>query len=162
MVRAESTDQPDSLSELVCSLCKEFYVSPRVLNCCHVFDASCLEKRANESTPNGTPTVLRCPTCSSETQLPAGGVSSLPLDVTLLQLVVDTVPVNDLSCTGCLVREIAVALCLDCNLWLCRQKLQTHAVSGSHHVLNIRFLFSYNIRSSILGCSSHTILGPQY
>ena len=60
-----------------CSLCSEFFVDPRMLQCLHSFCNKCLKKKLEEQ---GSGTSLECPTCQKTASL-QDGVDFLPKDL---------------------------------------------------------------------------------
>ena len=80
--------------ELVCSICHEFFTSPKVLECqhsfcenclrnCHQFSLSVKPKKRNTSNP----TLITCPECRHDTPIPPDGVQSIPTNFKLARLV---------------------------------------------------------------------------
>lgn len=62
---------------LTCPICYELFEDARTLPCQHVVCKSCIELWVKKKGK------LSCPTCRTESELPAGGVSGLPSNFTL-------------------------------------------------------------------------------
>ncbi|XP_072036949.1 E3 ubiquitin-protein ligase TRIM71-like [Amphiura filiformis] len=70
------TDSSVENEDLVhCGICRKLLQDPRTLSCLHSFCLKCLQQHI-ESAGKGV-TFLCCPTCSTGTKLPSGGVSDL-------------------------------------------------------------------------------------
>ena len=80
--------------ELICAVCLDFLITPKVLNCAHSFCLECLDRIV---TTNCTfkygpgsdlePGDLECPSCRQVTKLGSGGVSELKTNYNLKRLV---------------------------------------------------------------------------
>ncbi|XP_067851481.1 tripartite motif-containing protein 59 [Heptranchias perlo] len=77
--------------DLTCSVCYSIFEDPRVLPCSHTFCRTCLENIIHESgnvsiwRPLRIP--LKCPTCRSLVDLPPVGISSLPINFSLMGII---------------------------------------------------------------------------
>ncbi|GCB60534.1 hypothetical protein scyTo_0012757 [Scyliorhinus torazame] len=77
--------------DLTCSVCYSIFEDPRVLPCSHTFCRTCLENIVHESgnfsiwRPLRIP--LKCPTCRSIVDLPPVGISSLPINFSLMGII---------------------------------------------------------------------------
>ncbi|XP_067898272.1 tripartite motif-containing protein 59 [Heterodontus francisci] len=77
--------------DLTCSVCYSIFEDPRVLPCSHTFCRTCLENIIQESgnfsiwRPLRIP--LKCPTCRSIVDLPPVGISSLPINFSLMGII---------------------------------------------------------------------------
>ena len=61
--------------QLNCPVCRDVYVSPKTLQCLHVFCQACLERLVFQDEQG--PPVLSCPNCRRITPVPASGVAGL-------------------------------------------------------------------------------------
>ena len=65
--------QLDDITE--CSICTEVYTDPRVLSCVHTYCLKCIEAWSKDKEPGDE---VACPLCRKEFTLPSNGVSDLP------------------------------------------------------------------------------------
>ncbi|XP_067243331.1 RING finger protein 207 isoform X1 [Chanodichthys erythropterus] len=80
------------LHPLVCHLCHEQYHQPCLLDCYHIFCASCLRGRANDNH-------LNCPLCGYPSVVM--GTNALPPEDRLLRFLVDNSTDNVVQCANC-------------------------------------------------------------
>ncbi|XP_043541844.1 tripartite motif-containing protein 59-like [Chiloscyllium plagiosum] len=77
--------------DLTCSVCYSIFEDPRVLPCSHTFCRTCLENIVHESTNfsiwRHLRIPLKCPTCRSIVELPPVGISSLPINFSLMGII---------------------------------------------------------------------------
>uniref|UniRef100_A0A8C1J633 RING finger protein 207 n=2 Tax=Cyprinus carpio TaxID=7962 RepID=A0A8C1J633_CYPCA len=81
-----------SLHPLVCHLCHEQYHQPCLLDCYHIFCASCLHGRANDNR-------LNCPLCGYPSVVM--GTNALPPEDRLLKFLVDNSTDSVVQCANC-------------------------------------------------------------
>ena len=62
-----------------CPICLDEFDEPKCLPCAHSFCLECLEKTVDSS-------MIRCPLCQKESELPNGTVAELPINPVLVQL----------------------------------------------------------------------------
>lgn len=106
-------------SGIICMLCNHLYSSPKVLQCLHSFCSVCLETYIKHCE---FPT---CPVCKADIFLPKGGVSCLPPDY-VVENVIKSFPSNS-QCHEC-KRETSqgVARCIHCSRVICQPCLSLH------------------------------------
>lgn len=109
-----------------CTLCDDKLTSPKVLNCLHVYCEICLNKlydNTNEqhiNDGNSGYCHISCPICGQETQIGNKGVSSLPCDYVLTNIIdMSAIENENVPCTSCKAKENAIARCSDCANFLC-------------------------------------------
>lgn len=127
MCTGNSSDNEDSGLSTKCGICQDTFTLPKVLLCLHTFCQPCLEKLvATESVGDK----LVCPQCNYETQLPLQGVSILPTDCAITNMLESSafdLSNSALNCTGCKSSELnAVARCFDCANFLCPNCVMAH------------------------------------
>ncbi|XP_019634105.1 PREDICTED: tripartite motif-containing protein 2-like [Branchiostoma belcheri] len=100
---------------LVCAICMDTFVRPKVLPCQHRFCAACLTSYAAGRSQ------FPCPLCQQWVDLPWGGVDALPVDFLVNSLVEAVRESEDAeSRKGCDVHGEAVSLyCQDCEAAVC-------------------------------------------
>ncbi|XP_065914825.1 E3 ubiquitin-protein ligase TRIM56-like [Dysidea avara] len=103
---------------LNCPVCYETYKKPKYLPCHHSYCEGCMEKL---QTGSG----IICPDCRETSVVPAGGVKELPNNFFINRLL-DEVDLkrkiegeDEAKCDMCIKEGKAVALCLDCVMFLC-------------------------------------------
>ena len=62
--------------QLKCLICLDTYITPKVLQCNHIYCQGCLRRLVDRNRHGQFN--LTCPTCRQVTPIPAGGVKSLP------------------------------------------------------------------------------------
>ncbi|EDO34308.1 predicted protein [Nematostella vectensis] len=120
--------------QLVCAICLDRLVEPRLLICMHTFCTPCIQRISN----NDASASLTCPTCRKETPIPETGVESLHLNFFVNQML-DVVrhKADELKkeiretrrCEGCENNEeadVATSRCVDCNKPLCTTCVADH------------------------------------
>ena len=60
--------------EITCSICRDHYVDPKVLPCCHYYCKKCISAITSRKDKGK---LLSCPECRTEIKLPHGGVDKL-------------------------------------------------------------------------------------
>ncbi|KAI5739680.1 hypothetical protein M8J77_022099 [Diaphorina citri] len=131
-------------SEVICRMCNNQYVTPRLLSCLHVFCESCLNNALN-TTGSGDIGVrqgtISCVQCSQETKIGPEGVSGLPLDF-MINNALDLKSIHDdqVVCTACVTKEKAVARCKDCAQFLCTNCTTAHQFMKCFDNHNVIFL----------------------
>ncbi|XP_066285501.1 tripartite motif-containing protein 2-like [Branchiostoma lanceolatum] len=100
---------------LVCAICMDTFVRPKVLPCQHRFCAACLTSYAAGRSQ------FPCPLCQQWVDLPWGGVDALPVDFLVNSLVEAVRESEDAeSRKGCDVHGEPVSLyCRDCEAAVC-------------------------------------------
>ncbi|GAB6020299.1 hypothetical protein CHUAL_003013 [Chamberlinius hualienensis] len=125
----------DDETEAQCNYCGEDYQQPRLLSCLHVYCEQCLNKmlleKADEKNDSEesirTDDLIVCPTCNQETKVPKQGAGSLPVDYTKCNTNNPTkLEEENIVCTSCKTKKIAVARCLDCTNFLCSSCVTAH------------------------------------
>lgn len=145
-----------SKSRAFCSVCKRMYREPKLLSCLHTFCADCIrqlerfsplsgqrESRARERVQCAT--VLLCPECDSEVELPRCGVDGLTTDhLALDEVFMETLLLDKSAvCDLCGDAE-AQQRCEVCSLNLCDFCSQAHrSVCSPHTRENTRQQFQY-------------------
>lgn len=149
-----------------CCICFDTFVSPRMLPCIHTFCHNCLEKtseqfnwRIREKVP--------CPLCKQEFNLPEDGVSGIPKNFFMENLIqmakMLKLPGKNELCDQCQennASSLAEVYCIECDEKLCqncakyhkRQKqLRNHQVVklGSEAMISSR-------KSDVAFCRVHT------
>ena len=131
------------LEELLqCPICLETVTAPKKLQCDHIFCETCLQ----DLCASGPSRHLRCPTCRTETSVPANGVAGLPNDFRANELK-DTIgkiarnrPRGNVSnpsqaqprddvCNLCQARNQVVPAtwrCIHCEMMYCEGCMVTH------------------------------------
>uniref|UniRef100_A0AAR2J6X6 RING finger protein 207 n=1 Tax=Pygocentrus nattereri TaxID=42514 RepID=A0AAR2J6X6_PYGNA len=82
----------DDLHPLVCHMCHEQYRQPCLLDCYHIFCASCLHGRASENR-------LICPLCGCPSAVK--GTNALPPEDRLLKFLVENSAESVVQCSNC-------------------------------------------------------------
>ena len=141
---------------LVCHICSNIYVEPKMLSCLHTFCSKCLEDNYLLETRERSYTFLlynkpiTCVLCTKKTELPYGGISRLP-DNTLIQKLGNVLQKNQpLSekcskpCDICIIGsngpKEATAKCLDCLKLLCETCSELHIntkVTKFHSIISL-------------------------
>ena len=144
-------DTNHALSEqtTICSLCRNVFKSPKILNCLHSFCAACLEQHiANALGQNGQ-RHFQCPSCDLEIELPVGALTgqyaNCYQDDTFLDKVIELLNAlkEDKVCDICDRRDEnvpAVNWCMDCYDAMCESCLKVHLhgkMTSGHVVMSI-------------------------
>ena len=133
---AQSTSAERDLSSLEnllqCAICFETFTVPKKLQCDHTFCEQCLQDLFNA---RGQPDNLTCPTCRTETSVPANGIAGLPTDFRANEMK-DTIGSltrrnrpQDNVCNQCEKRQKIVAAawhCSTCDKKYCESCKQKH------------------------------------
>lgn len=134
-------------SEVICRMCNNQYVSPRLLNCLHVFCECCLNNALNTGGGGDVAVrqgVITCVQCLQETKVGPEGVPGLPLDfLSNNALDLKCIHEDQVVCTACVTKEKAVARCKDCAQFLCTNCTTAHQFMkcfDNHHVIFLKEL----------------------
>ena len=107
-------------SYLICPKCDEMYRKSKYLPCYHSYCEECLVKLQKAGADS-----ITCPKCQKTSAIPSGGIKQLPNnffinrklnEVALKEKVSGE---EDVSCDVCIREDPAVALCIDCGVFLC-------------------------------------------
>lgn len=128
----------------LCGVCKRMYREPKLLSCLHTFCADCIRQLEPFSPLSGQAesparerlqslTVLLCPECDSEVELPHAGVDGLTTDhLALDEVFLETLLLDKSAvCDLCGDAE-AEQRCEVCSLNLCDFCSQAHRSVCSH------------------------------
>ncbi|XP_071789922.1 E3 ubiquitin-protein ligase TRIM71-like [Asterias amurensis] len=118
---------------LHCSICTQYFIKPKMLDCLHSFCLKCLQE-LKAPLDSDQSTRLVCPTCVCETTLSEKGVHGLPDNSTLSALVAEsrlqetlkTGQGSDGKCQACDEGNQAVSKCMDCDHLLCGACREAH------------------------------------
>ncbi|XP_052793439.1 B-box type zinc finger protein ncl-1-like isoform X2 [Mya arenaria] len=124
----ESPSSPSPEDRHVCPSCQNRLKQPMILNCLHVHCLACLEKQVEENSKDGSACEnVVCETCKEETPIPAKGLSDLPQEYVLTDLI-ELSDIQDMQiiCTSCKAKEKAEARCQDCANFLCLNCVTAH------------------------------------
>lgn len=134
-MRTKSINGNVSNSRAFCGVCKRMYREPKLLSCLHTFCADCIRQLEPLSAQGESPgrerlqslTVLLCPECDSEVELPHSGVDGLTTDhLALDEVFMETLLLdNSAVCDLCGDAE-AEQRCEVCSLNLCDFCSQAH------------------------------------
>lgn len=110
---------------LTCSVCLEYYISPRLLPCLHIFCLSCLKQIVSDDDS------ITCPQCRIQHKTPSGGVQGFLEDsslVCLLQSKANKVKVvqSNKMCRLCTGNNCAVMYCRGCLEPICENCQVAH------------------------------------
>lgn len=116
-------------NELICSICLDPFVDPKILPCFHTFCKKCLENTTRSSRG-----ALLCPTCRSKTNIfLESEVEKLPNNF-LVCKVMETLAEEEQAyvciCTNCDDNIPARWKCLDCRKFLCDSCYEEHNKSS--------------------------------
>ena len=138
---------PSAPQELqFCGICGESYDDnthqAKFLTCFHTFCSHCLEKLSNRAQIN--PTIIQCPNCRSDTQLPDNGIGGLQTNfyVTSFQefskdIETPSAIANFQGCHGHSKQPISY-FCLTCEIAVCNECLtENHTAENKHSVIKI-------------------------
>ncbi|XP_038064900.1 uncharacterized protein LOC119735272 [Patiria miniata] len=137
-----------SRDHLECGICHERYQTPKILNCLHSFCEKCLlsyQKTLQDLS------VMPCPVCRRESNIPSDGVSGLKTNFHLKEIVEDLGLKEKLAqtrgvkflCELCEDQREAQSRCMDCPFLLCKQCRAGHqriATTANHEVLALDVL----------------------
>jgi len=152
-----------------CASCQKPLSDPKTLPCLHSFCSSCIQdlvansqQKSHKKLKNlqGEPIShgLCCPRCSTAFELPAGGVSALPVGLFGLG-VIRQIPSN-VKCGFCEV-ELAIVHCTSCNVFIGEQCLMVHSrskLTAAHVVVNVDDYFNELEPTRVLFCQHHPAL----
>ena len=117
-----------------CSICKEAYRQPKILDCVHSFCENCLDEY--HTTKYKDAVMIPCPLCRRETQLPTMGVPGLKTnfyliglveEITLQQRLVSSSDNTKLTCELCNEGNEATHRCLNCAQNICNNCRDIHS-----------------------------------
>ncbi|XP_065912652.1 tripartite motif-containing protein 2-like [Dysidea avara] len=121
---------------LNCPVCYEVYKKPKYLPCHHSYCERCTEKLQTGSN-------IVCPECRETSAVPARGVKELPNNFFINRLL-DEVDLkrkvegeDEAKCDMCVDEGKAVALCLDCIMFLCEYCHEFHKKTKENRNHNI-------------------------
>ena len=130
---AETSSAPsDALKkleeQLTCSICLDYYVSPKTLPCLHPFCQQCLERLPLDL--QGKKQFILCPTCRTPTEVPEAGVAGFQVAF----LINNLTEVHNLLkkgsgdqhvlCDNC--KSDATRYCKQCTKFYCAKCLGVH------------------------------------
>ena len=117
--------------EITCPKCNKHFVHPKLLPCHHSVCASCLVIR--EGVREGLRYMVSCPECSTETELPKSGISSLPTAFFKTHMVEAYLKLEAaegkqrLGCEECNdPKSLVAAYCDDCQHLICSECVLIH------------------------------------
>lgn len=159
-------------SSNVCQLCNDIFEDPRTLNCLHSFCRKCIPE-VNHDSGN----VICCPSCNEPSPIPDGGVTELPLNVHLKDIIEQSklaLKFRSSPPPGCDSCEegsslSSVAYCTDCGDFLCQECWAIHRkikVTRSHSTFSLetiknkdsseRLAIIQSTKSSVQYCHAHS------
>ena len=100
--------------EVKCGLCKGYLREPKLLSCLHCFCKKCIERKAAEWIPQQ---IVKCPTCSKETEIPNNDLVSLPTlsYIENLDIIAHKAKKTAISCEKCVnASDKATKFCRQC------------------------------------------------
>eukprot|EP00027_Filamoeba_sp_ATCC50430_P018149 CAMPEP_0168568772 /NCGR_PEP_ID=MMETSP0413-20121227/15765_1 /TAXON_ID=136452 /ORGANISM="Filamoeba nolandi, Strain NC-AS-23-1" /LENGTH=582 /DNA_ID=CAMNT_0008601149 /DNA_START=10 /DNA_END=1758 /DNA_ORIENTATION=+ len=109
--------------QLTCPVCLERFKEPKVLPCLHTFCKDCLDQIFSKSKDNS----FACPTCRAKTPINKSGISGLPTNF-LINNILEAVEIQkkvsttkDVKCEACDEEDadVAVCRCAECARFLC-------------------------------------------
>ena len=130
---AEYIDFGELEPMLTCAICLETFIDPRMLDCAHTYCLTCLETLVAKLSLTGgnQETCVKCPSCRIVTTLPPAGIEGLKINFLLNCIQNLRKKSEDDQCGLCIRKENPVALCQDCNVWLCHYCRETHPITRS-------------------------------
>ena len=145
--------------QLLCSVCLQRFIKPKLLPCLHTFCVSCLEDTRAQQQENAH--YVNCPTCMNKCELPVGGISQLPPNFfiqNLIELSELQTRNSQLICDLCASSEPAVSRCMNCCFDLChicaeahkRQKRTFH-----HNIVGIQTIPASPSTNNLFCCKIH-------
>eukprot|EP00741_Cyanophora_paradoxa_P000386 tig00000404_g377.t1 len=122
----------NAMPDVLCYFCYDRLREPRILDCCHSFCTSCLSRAAKDG-------AVSCPTCTLSTTVPPTGITALPRNYILEELIEQAVPPD---CDNCRTNPPAQAqlYCHQCTANFCHQcGMAVHAekLFRSHQLVSI-------------------------
>ena len=148
------------ISMLHCYICGKYYIDPRLLNCLHTFCLGCLKGlifyKENHK--------IECVVCRQRTQIPDGGMASLPINVIIKNLLTHKTEVNRSSCCEiCSLHGLeseVTGQCLDCNDMMCNECCEKHTYSrqtAKHNVVSLQDIIN-DSQQEIKRPREHTVM----
>ncbi|XP_067686002.1 tripartite motif-containing protein 2-like [Haliotis asinina] len=133
---------------VICSICLEEYINPKLLPCFHTFCLECLEQHAGRTTTSGH---FPCPQCRNNVKIPAKGVQGFQTNFYITnvremsrtnpsQAQQEVIPKSQNMCDIC-KKGLARFDCRTCHKYLCNGCKKNHKKPKSHrnhHVVLIR------------------------
>ncbi|XP_070554786.1 E3 ubiquitin-protein ligase TRIM56-like [Ptychodera flava] len=125
---------------LVCGICSERYQDAKTLSCLHTFCEECLGKLVKITGK------LDCPICRRSQELTGGGVSDLPANFFMNDLVYqfrkrEEKQRGKKTCEGCDESDsVTVLACIECDMELCESCVRPHRrfrQTKSHHLVEL-------------------------
>lgn len=146
---------------LECPACTEVYDDPRSLPCVHTFCMKCMEKYTGNKTPGS---LVPCPVCRMEFTLPESGITGLPKNIFVenllhlksrgLQHLCEVCCSSDESSNA---KALATKYCVDCQERLCDSCAEHHKkykVSRYHRQISFDERDS-NMKNRSAACEKH-------
>ena len=116
--------------EITCAICREIYVEPKVLPCCHYYCKKCVYNFASRT---GLDQPFSCPECRADTKLPQSSVDCLPTAFFIrrikdlhskLKQVQNAKAVGE--CKMCTSGSCVTAYCQQCMQYICEKCTESH------------------------------------
>ena len=123
---SEAIDDREDVPEVqCCSLCLDFFSTPKVTPCGHTFCLACLKSYA--STWHQTNRLL-CPLCRNEFEVPQGEIDSLPNNYLAMSLLQNQHQSKESfeKCDMCSRPKIICSFCETCKAWMCTTCTEVH------------------------------------
>ena len=133
----------DEINETRCSLCKNAYTNPKLLQCFHVFCHECLH-----NTHDSRNNILRCETCNETFNMTNRDIDGLPkhlpyATITNVQKSLERITSDpgSILCTSCIHEEIgsgpskADAYCNECQSFFCDFDKNLHQRHEPTHII---------------------------
>ena len=125
---------------LICSLCSKLYKMPKCLPCYHSYCEECLIAVALQKPDSDS---ITCPECRKTSALPSGGIKQLPNNF-FINRIFDEAALKkkitgeeEVRCDLCIRKYTAVALCIDCVVFLCSHCHEFHKYSREYQGHNM-------------------------
>lgn len=158
----------DLEKEITCAICREIYVEPKVLPCCHYYCKKCVY---NIALRTGLDQLFSCPECRADTKLPHDSVDSLPtaffirriqdLHTKLKQAqnVKALAGARRGTCEMCMAGSHATAYCQQCSQLICERCTESHQRMKifAEHVITLLDNTSNAVvqESALVPCKEH-------
>lgn len=155
----------DLEKEITCAICREIYVEPKVLPCCHYYCKKCVY---NIALRTGLDQPFPCPECRADTKLPHNSVDCLPTAFFIRRI-------QDLhsklqqaqnvkaggKCGMCTAGSHATAYCQQCSQSICEKCRESHQrmkIFGDHVVTSLDNTTNKGAvvrESALVSCEEH-------
>ncbi|KAJ8033114.1 E3 ubiquitin-protein ligase TRIM56 [Holothuria leucospilota] len=142
-----ASQSPSNLDEeiLLCCICGDILNEPNILGCLHCFCQKCLAELIDKALDEGK---FQCPTCREEYDIPDGGIEGIKGDFLLKPLLESRKLEKDFKerqreqmCSSCEKLTTVVAICPDCEGFVCEVCLSGHKVmktfSSHRHIVTL-------------------------